>query len=370
MANLGLPYLSIVFQEQGIATIRRSERGVVALLLQDLTVKGNFTLFSISDIPKELSEENKEQIRLAFMGYQTSPRKLILVVEQSPTADTPSFDTTSEGFKYLETVRWDYLAVPFADKTDSTEIATWIKNLNGSIHQKRCKVVLADTPTDFEKVINYTTPEVKTASKTYKANEYTSRIAGFLAGTPMQIAATYGPLPELVECTYYSKDELATKIGKGELVLMNDGEKIKIARAVNSLITTSQIKGESFRKIKIIDIMDLMADDIQMTAQDSYLGKYANTYDNKVLLMSAILGYMEVLENEDLLGKGFSHVEIDMDAQKAFLRSMGYKTIDGRMVDEMEDVEIRKADTKDKVFIKAYCKILDAIEEIEVRVTI
>ena len=36
----------------------------------------------------------------------------------------------------------------------------------------------------------------------------------------------------------------------------------------------------------------------------------------------------------------------------------------------MDYKEIREADTKDKVFIKAYCKILDAIEEIELNVEI
>lgn len=116
--------------------------------------------------------------------------------------------------------------------------------------------------------------------------------------------------------------------------------------------------------------MDAMADDIQWAAQDSYIGKYANSYDNKVLLMSAILGYMEILENDGLLAKGSSHVEINIEAQKAFLKSMGYQTIDKRTVDEMDLKEIKEADTKDKVFIKAYCKILDAIEEIELDVVI
>lgn len=369
MAKLGLPYLSITFQEQGIARIGRSERGIVALVLQDKTVKGEFSIYTLSDVPDGLSERNKEQIGLALMGYQRSPKKLIVVVEQSETADSPKFDVTSPGFKYLETVRWDYLAVPFVDGTDAQAIATWVKNLNDN-YEKRCKVVLPNVDGDSDKIINFAIEEVSDGLKTYTTTEYTSRIAGLIAGTPMQIAVTYAPLPELKSCTYLTREELADGIGRGEFLLMDDGEKIKVARGVNSLITTSQIKGESFRKIKIVDIMDAMADDIQHTAEDAYLGKYANSYDNKVLLMSAIKGYMEVLEKDDLLAKGSSHVEIDLEAQSAFLKSMGYETIDGRTVDEMEVQEIKEADTKDKVFIKAYCKILDAIEEIELRVKI
>lgn len=367
MAKLGLPYLKIRFEEQGIASIKKSDRGVVALVLKDEKVKGNFNLFSLSDMPKELSEDNIEQIELAFRGYQRTPRKIILVVE--PKEETLKFDVTSEGFKYLESVRWDYLAVPFIESADAQEVATWVKTLNDN-YEKRCKVVLPNVKGDYKKIINFTMPMVATDVKEYNTNEYLSRVAGFLAGTPMQIAATFGPFPELVDCTYYTREEIAEKIGSGEFVLFNDGEKIKVARGVNSLVTTSQVEGPSFRKIKIIDILDLMADDIQKTAEDYYLGKYANNYDNKVQLMSAIKGYMEVLENDSLLAKGSSHVEIDMDAQRAFLKGMGYKTIDGRTVDEMEEKEIKEADTKDKVFLKGYCKPLDAIEEIELPIAI
>lgn len=369
MAKLGLPYLRIRFEEQGIASIGRSQRGIVALVLQEKTVSGNYTIYTAGDIPAELSEKNKEQITLALMGYQRSPRKLIVVVEQSTSADAPKFDVTTAGFKFLETVRWDYLAVPFADAEDSLEISTWVKNLNDT-KDKRCKFVAANVKGDNEKIINFTTPEVGKLGKSYTTTAYTARVAGFLAGTPMQIAPTYGVLPELDSCTYFTREEIATKIGEGELVLFHDGSKVKIARGVNSLITTSQVKGESFRKIKIIDIMDMMADDIQMAAEDSYLGKYANSYDNKVLLMSAIKGYMEVLENEDLIEKGTSHVEIDIAAQKAYLKSIGYKTVDGRIPDEMEEKEIKEANTKDKVFLKGYAKILDAIEEIELPIVI
>lgn len=369
MAKLGLPYLHIKFTEQGIARIKRSDRGIVALLVQETKLKGHYNIYTSSDIPEGLTEKNKDQVEKALIGYQRTPKKIILVVDQVKSLDEQKFEVTSEGFKYLETVRWDYLAVPFANSSDTSKIATWVKALNDN-KDKRCKFVGANIKGDNKKIINFTMPTVNVGKKQYKTEEYTARIAGLLAGTPMQISPTYAPLPELTDCTYYTQEELGEKIGAGEFVLMNDGEKIKVARGINSLTTTSQLEGESFRKIKIVDIMDAMADDIQWAAQDSYIGKYANSYDNKVLLMSAIKGYMEVLERDGLIAKGTSHVEIDMESQKAFLRSMGYQTIDKRTVDEMDDKEIKEADTKDKVFLKVYCKILDAIEEIDIEVVI
>lgn len=364
MAKLGLPYLHIAFRERGLATITRSKRGVVALVLQDTKVKGHYTLYTNSDIPEELSEKNKKQVQLALIGNVRTPRRVELIVEQSETAETPKFDTASQGFKDLENIRFDYLSVPFADTADSQKIATWVKGLNDN-YSKRCKAVVAQSPGNSPKIINYTTPEVMDAERTYSSTEYTSRIAGLIAGTPPQIATTYSTLPELTKCTAFSRDELTKKIGDGEFVLMDDGQKIKVARGVNSLTDTSQIYGDAFKKIKKVEIMDLMADDIQHTAEDQYLGKYANTYDNKILLCDAILGYCKELELDSLLVPGSTIVDIDVEAQKAYLIQKGVKDIG-----DMEPQDIKEADTDDKVFIKLTTQILDAIEEITVNVVI
>ena len=53
-----------------------------------------------------------------------------------------------------------------------------------------------------------------------------------------------------------------------------------------------------------------------------------------------------------------------MEAQKAYLKSIG---ID---ISEMREQEIKEANTRDKVFIAIKCRILDAIEEINLRVFI
>ncbi len=361
MGKIGLPSISITFKELASSLMARSKRGIVALVLRDESVEGKFTLFSVADIPVDLSEENKEQISMAFRGYQLPPRKVELVVEKG-TLEEP-FNIASETFKYLESKRFDYLAVPFIDVNFSNELATWIKSL-GDIQEKSGKVILPNTPADHERVINYTTPEVGTSEKSYKTNEFLARIAGFIAGTPPQIAPTYGPFPELLTCTNYTREEIEEKIGNGEFVLLDDGEKIKCARGVNSLTTVSEVKGESFRKIKIVEIMDIIRDDVKKEIEDNYLGKYSGSYDNKLLIIGSVQGYFEQLENEGLLERGTSKVELDLDAISAYLKSIGYKTPDGRVVEEMEISELKEVNTKDKLFITARIVPLDAIEEI------
>ena len=70
------------------------------------------------------------------------------------------------------------------------------------------------------------------------------------------------------------------------------------------------------------------------------------------------------MESAGILQEGTSSVEIDLDAQTAFLKEKGTN------VDEMDEQEIREADTEDKVFLKATVKVLDAIEEVSLNVAV
>ena len=360
---MGLPSINITFREQGITAIKRGQRGIVALILRGAIPATNpVEIYTPADIPETMSKDNKKQVNLALMGYQRPPRKVIayMIGEE---------DDYAEAMNYLETIRWDYLAIPGITEAETTEVANWIKSLRGTKGIK-VKGVLPNTPADHEGIINVTADEMDDNTQIYTPAEYCARFAGLFAGTPLTIAATFAPLPELIDCEKLTRDELDEAIDRGELQLYNDGEKIKVARAVNSFITTTEEKGDSFKKIKIVDCMDMIHDDIKKTAEDNYLGKYSNSYDNKCLLISAIQGYFDQLELDGILERGKNWIGIDVAAQTAYLKSIGYKTPDGRTVEDMEEQEIKEANTKDKVFLAANIKILDAIELIELPISI
>ena len=153
-----------------------------------------------------------------------------------------------------------------------------------------------------------------------------------------------------------------TAVDAGKLIVWFDGEKVKTARGVNSLTTTTQDKGDSFKKIKIVEAMDMIATDIRTTAEDDYLGKYANTYDNKCLLISAIGNYFDQLKLDGVISA--YTIGIDIEANRSYLKGKG---ID---VESMSDDEIKVADTGSFVFLKAAVKIFDAIEDIVLPITL
>lgn len=361
MNKLGLPSIVITFKELGITAIKRGQRGIVALILKDTLPENQtekvYTIYTTTDIPEFLSDDNKEQIELCLMGYQTPPKKIIIYVIAT---DTTNYN---EALEYLETVRFDYLVIPEIKTSETTTIATWVKTLR-STKDIMVKAVLPNEAADNEGIVNFATTKIVTKAKEFTTAQYCSRIAGILAGTPMTISATYAPLPEVIDCDRLTKEQMDKAIDAGKFIIFNDGEKVKVARAVNSFVTTVQGKLESFKKCKLIDAMDMIHDDIKKTAQDSYLGKYANSYDNKCLLISAIQGYFDQLVLDGILDPNKNSVFINVDQQRVYLKSTGVD------VDTMKEQEIKEANTRDKVFLAGSIKILDAIEDINLPISI
>lgn len=390
MAKLGMPSVNIAFIEAGIEAIQRSQRGIVALLLEENTdtvtklltdhigsdgkttikaIKNPFTVYTTDDIPDELSDDNKDYITKASIGYVKSPYRVKVYLMDKVTDETENAaaDKFADALKTLATDRWDYLAIPTIVTAQCESVATWLKT-NRENKGKRSKVVLPGYAADYEGVINFSNTKIVTASKTYTGSQYTPRIAGLIAGTPLTISATYAPLSEVIDCDRYTEDENDEKVNNGEFFIWYDGEKFKMSRAMNSLVTTTQGKLEAYQTIKSVDIMDAIYDDIKKTAQDSYIGKYTNDYDNKQLLISAIMGYFKELEDGRLLQKDYSEVDINVEKVRTYQLEHGLYTKEE--LADMDDLAIKKLDTKKQVLLTAKIKILDAMEDIDLPINI
>jgi len=354
---MGLPDINIAFKTIGITAIGRSQKGVVALIVRDGKEIGEHIIYNATQIPKELGVENKKYMERTFLGYVTPPKKVIAVVIGADAEITTALN-------YLETQQFDYLAAPpEVTAEECTTIKTWITSQRMNA-KAICKAVLPNMAGDHDAIINFTSTGMTDGTKTYTPGEYCSRIAGLIAGTPMTISCTYAPLPELTNVTRLTREEADKAIDAGKFILVHDGEKVKVGRGVNSLVSTNENKGEAFQKIKMVEAVDMMGFDIRRTAEDNYIGKYANSYDNKCLLIMAIKGYFEQLELNSILDNGKSSVSIDLEQQEVYLTSTGTDT------SNMSEQQIKEANTGSKVFLSASVKPLDAIEDIDLAIVI
>lgn len=358
MAKLTTPNISVTFTELGVSAITRGDKGTVAIIVRDAAEMAPFALSMASQTPGTLGVKNQEYIKRAFGGYIDPPKKVIVYV--APPEDD---EDLADALAFMGTQDFDYLVGP-ADcaAAEAAAIAGWVKSMR-TAYGVKYKAVLPNCAADHYAVVNFAGEDLADGDTVYTTAEYCSRIAGLLAGTPMKIAATYAPLSELSDVKRLSREEQDEAVGAGKLIAVWDGRKVKLSRAVNSFVTTVPGTGDSFKKIKLVEAMDLIRTDITAAAEDGYIGKYANTYDNKLLLITAIRSYFQGLERDGLVQSGYT-VDIDAEAQEQYLADIGMDT------GSMSEQEIREADTGTRVFIKIVCKLLDAIEDIGISVEI
>ena len=364
----GMPSINIQFTELAATLVERSDSGIIAMILKEATVPDTnpVIIASAEDIPATLSASSKKQIGLALLGYINAPKKVIayfIPATVIPTGETDPVNNTdyTDALNYFKTVSWDYLVVPtVATDAQTTTIVNYIKSERAADHL--VKAVLPNTSADSEAIINYTTAAAIEGENTYTAEQYCARIAGMIAGTPIEMSTTYATLPELTDCSRLTKVEMDAAVDAGKFFLWWDGEKVKTSRAVNSLTTLTSSKNRQFQKIKVVSAVDTISFDIKKMIQDTYIGKVPNNYDNKQILMTAISGYFDEILIDGVINR--YTINIDINANRAYLNARGVDT------SAMTDDEIKQADTGTNVFLVATLGMLDVIEDVTLNITI
>ncbi|MGN8759315.1 phage tail sheath C-terminal domain-containing protein [Acidaminococcus fermentans] len=375
MANeaevFGLPQVIINFRTKATTAIKRSARGIVAMILHNESADEikNYVIRDVSDIPDSgLTPENVDLIKKCLLG---TPLR-ILVYTLPLTSVDGAKNTQANVLKILASIKWNWLCAPTATTQEQQDLASWIKTQRTN-KRKTFKAVLSDQAADHEGIVNFCTNNIKVQTDTdssgkavyttYTALQYTARIAGILAGLALDRSATYYRLTEVESVEVY--EDIDTLIDKGELLLLDeqDGDGVKIARACNSLVTFTTDKGEDYRYIKIIEALDMMTDDIRDTFKKYYVGKYINDYDHKMLFIAAIKVYFEGIKGNVLDKDWDNTVDIDEEFQS------NYAKLHGDDPTQMTKMQIRQYNTGTKLALTGNVKPVNAMEDLIINFT-
>lgn len=349
---MGLPIIDISFKQLAKTSVIRSQRGIVALILKD-TTKTSLTVFDEGDIPSSLTEANQGLIKDVLKG---SPNKIELYVLGTE-------GEISEALTYFEGVEFNLMCMPSAETSDVTAIKAFIKKMNDVVKYK-CDVIIANDKADSEAIINYTAKNIVVGGESVTTANHTARMAGLIEGTPLHQSITFATLSDVDAIENLTKEQADTRIDNGELILVREMGKVRVARGVNSLTTLTDTKGNAFQKIKLRKTLNLIHNDLRRVIVEKYIGKVPNNYDNKCILITEIKNYLEELENEQLIEK-VSYVGIDLEAHKKWLKDN--TNLD---VNSMTEQEIKEANTQSNVFLAISLKTLDAMEDIVINVEI
>lgn len=355
MPTIGLPKIKIAFQTKGLTAIRRSERGIVLLFVKGKKAEPTKIYTSLADVADTAT--GYEYIADAFLG---APNKVIV--------KTVLDGTIGDVLKECEVLKFDYMAFPEAAPDDNAKLVSWTKDM--AAKEKTYKFVGAGLPSpDSTQIISLFNKKAwkKVPSEEGEklqeidASKLTARLAGIFAGLSLERSATYYVLPELEAVD--RPEDVEKTINEGNIVLIDDGEKIKIARAVNTFTTYTATAGEDLSKIKIVEAMHMVKNDIADTFHDYYVGKVNNTYENKQLFFANI----NQVYFRELLGSVFdaeydNRIDIDMEEQRKFCVTKGEK------VEEMTEMQIKTYPTGSFVFGAGKVKFVDAMEDLYLNV--
>ena len=351
------PKFKVDFKELAILAIQRQKRGDVVLILDDSTNADisviEYTGFAQVD-EDDWTSANYKRIQLAFIG---TPSKVIVV-----KVDNSSGATFQDTLDRLAIYNNYTLCMPTASSSNITAIKTYIAAQRTANNYSKAVFANATSP-DAEYIINFVssgniTAKIGDEAEEFSAGDYTCRLAGALSGLAPSRSLTYYELPEIVEAPISTAPD--TDVAAGKLIILHQDGSYKFGRAVNSLVTLTDGKTEAFQKIRIIDILDMIANDIVSTFRLYYVGKYTNNFTNKNRFVGAINGYLKQLAAEGLLeSENDNLVEISYEKNKSYLESKGIDT------SKMTYIQILKANTGSKVLLDGVCSPTDAMEDLD-----
>lgn len=353
MANT-MPNINVIFTDRANTVVARSGRGALALLAFDSHV-GNHVLRSLSDLPT-VDAGTAEAVKAIYRGVDGQvPSAVYLCL-----MDEDEEGALQDALTWLATKRWSWLACTSGVATFNDTVVAWIKAQAADNHALY-KAVLAGCTANDERIVNFVGASSDVGDD---AADWTARIAGMLAAMPITESITYKVMPELSDCEGHTQAEADALVAGGKLFFFNDGQRIRVSRGVTSLTTTTGLTNpEAHQKIHLLEVRDMIVGDLRDLIIESYVGRYPNNYDSKIILVSAIRNYLDNLEAQGIL-QITDEPHLSLDATRTYLIGKGVD------VSKMTDEEILHANTDSHVFIAFGTDAFDAIEDVDVSATI
>lgn len=357
---MGLPEILITFKKKASSAISRSRRGMVAVLLQDDTAEQFLTPCTRWRDVKE-TEWTKESLKVLKLIFKGGPRQ-VLIVRILRTEGSLDLKRTLDEIMHINI---DYLCYPGYQSKDLSQLRDFISLAHEK--GKKVKAVLPGVAADNMHIVNFAAAHVtakwidEEETVTYTAAEYCCRIAGILAGLPLTQSCTFYVLDEIVDADI--PEDPDAEIDAGKLIIVFDGEKYKIGRGVTSLQTVTLETPEEFKKIKIVEGMDVIRHDIFSTYEDHYVGKMSNGYDDKQIFVGAVNSYLRAMENSILNAEAENVVQISAEGNREYLEEHGIDT------EDMTEQELKEADTGSYMIIEGVCRFLDASEDLKLNMS-
>lgn len=236
----------------------------------------------------------------------------------------------------IEAYAFNTIGCVSTDETIKSLYVNFTKRMREEIGAK-FQCVVYNKAADYEGVIN-----VKNKVDGDNEAGLVYWVTGITAGCPVNKSNLNKKYDgEFVIDVKYTQSELIRAIEAGEFVLHAVNADIRVLDDVNSLVTTSDTKGDIFKDNQTIRTIDQIANDIAVLFNTKYLGVVPNDEAGRISLWADIVKHHQQLQ--------------DIRAIENFLD---------------EDVVVMQGDTKKSVVVNDAVRVVNAMAKLYMTVTV
>lgn len=170
----------------------------------------------------------------------------------------------------------------------------------------KAQVVIYGYQADYEGAINVKNKAVVASGDIWTEAALVFWVTGVVAGCAVNASNTNRKYDgEFTVDAIHTQSELAKAIKAGEFTFHRVGSEIRVLTDINSLVTTTDNKGNLFKDNKTIRIADQIANDTALLFINKYLGVISNGKNGRISLWNNLvklrkeLERLEAIENYD-----------------------------------------------------------------------
>lgn len=269
---------------------------VVQPNIDDLMFIDVMTYIDATLVDKQSVHEAKELVGNDYVTFNTS-------ASLNNTAGTPLMGgtngtTSNDSYQnYLDKIEGYSFNAMGVDTTDSTTAELFV-NFTKRLREEmgvKFQTVLYNKAADYEGIINV---KNKTTDDGWKESSLVYWVTGVEAGCAINKSTLNKVYDgEFAVDVSYTQTQLVECIKKGEFTLHKVGANIRVLEDINSLVTTSDSKGDVFKDNQTIRVIDQVANDTAVLFNEKYLGNVPNDTAGRIALWNDLVKMREELQS-------------------------------------------------------------------------
>ncbi|APF23379.1 phage tail sheath C-terminal domain-containing protein [Clostridium butyricum] len=351
------PNIDIAFKQKATSSIEKSERGIAILILKNDETSGcpDYAVYKEVTEYETVKDKYNAENQKAITDVFTFPPSKVIVVNS---------DTVSNALIEIEkNIPTGWITVENGTSEDFATLTSWTKSKEAKKRTYKA-ITYNTTSTDCKHIVNNTNPKVEFIDNRGKVDaiQYLPSLLGIAAycgGNNRSM--TYFKCTNLKSVEGFS--DIDVELAKGNLVMFNDTDCVRICQGINTLITyDGETATEDMSFIETVEVMDMIQDDIRDVFKETYLGTYKNKLDNQILFISSInSSYFSELMDKDRLDPEYENVaSINVETQRKAWIASG-KT----EANDWDDAKVKNSTFKRDIYLAGDVKILGSMTNLK-----